>query len=243
MKTPEIKLDKLEKEETEDKVIAAYKWYKKRRKLILAAIAFVLILAVVLTIWISLSKIKKLKEENAILKNAQELTKQIDISILNEEIHDIGELATIEYFYTDAASYSDSKEIGDVTIPFTQKSYVIKWDGTIKAGVEVNEIKAVLKESSKQLVIQMPTATILSHELDENSYKVLEEKNNIFNPIKLEDRFNTDIEAKAKMEQHAIENGLLDKALDNAKVIIENLVYTDVVKDAGYTIEFEMIEE
>ena len=44
------------------------------------------------------------------------------------------------------------------------------------------------------------------------------------------------------MEKRAIENGLLDKAFDNAKEIIEKLVNNDVVQEQGYTIEFEIIE-
>jgi len=43
------------------------------------------------------------------------------------------------------------------------------------------------------------------------------------------------------MEQRAIENGILDKAYENAKEIIEKLVNNDVVQEQGYTIIFEVI--
>lgn len=45
------------------------------------------------------------------------------------------------------------------------------------------------------------------------------------------------------MEQRAIENGILEKALENAKKIIYKLIDTDVVQELEYTITFEEIEE
>ena len=44
------------------------------------------------------------------------------------------------------------------------------------------------------------------------------------------------------MEDRAIENGILDKALKNAEDIIEKLVNSDVVQEQGYTIKFEVME-
>ena len=41
------------------------------------------------------------------------------------------------------------------------------------------------------------------------------------------------------MEQRAIENGLLDKAYENAKAIIYKLIDTGVVEELGYTITFK----
>ena len=45
------------------------------------------------------------------------------------------------------------------------------------------------------------------------------------------------------MEKRAIENGLLDKALENAKAIIRKLIDNDIVKELEYDITFEVIEE
>ncbi len=44
------------------------------------------------------------------------------------------------------------------------------------------------------------------------------------------------------MEERAIENGLLDKAFENAKEIIEKLINNDIVQEQGYTIKFEVIK-
>ena len=45
---------------------------------------------------------------------------KIDLDLLHSEIVDIGELATLEYLFTDAARFSDSKQIKNWNIPFTE---------------------------------------------------------------------------------------------------------------------------
>ena len=63
------------------------------------------------------------------------------------------------------------------------------------------------------------------------------------NEIKVEDIREFDINSKAAMEQRAIENGLLDKAFENAKSIIYKLLDTDMVEELEYSITFETINE
>ena len=65
----------------------------------------------------------------------------------------------------------------------------------------------------------MPNAEILSHEIDNNSIETLDEKDGLFNPVKVEDVRQFDTVSKDAMEDRAIENGILDKALKNAEDI------------------------
>jgi hypothetical protein len=44
------------------------------------------------------------------------------------------------------------------------------------------------------------------------------------------------------MEKRDIENGILEKAFENAKGIIERLVKNDVVQEQGYVVSFEIID-
>lgn len=88
----------------------------------------------------------------------------------------------------------------------------------------------------------MPNAEILSHEIDNNSIETLDEKDGLFNPVKVEDVRQFDTVSKDAMKDRAIENGILDKALKNAEDIIEKLVNSDVVQEQGYTIKFEVME-
>lgn len=88
----------------------------------------------------------------------------------------------------------------------------------------------------------MPNAEILSHEIDNNSIETLDEKDGLFNPVKVEDVRQFDTVSKDAMEDRAIENGILDKALKNAEDIIKKLVNNDAVQEQEYTIKFEVME-
>ncbi len=193
--------------------------------------------------------IKQLEEEVDRLSEPvavyEEAAQEIDIAVINAEIRDIGELATIEYLYTDAGKFEDPAELFGKEIPFsfTTKSFIAKWDGSIKAGVDISKVTAEVNGTKKEIVVHIPKAEILSHEVDDESIETLDEKDGLFNKLKIDDIRAFDANSKDAMEKRAIENGLLDKALENAKAIIRKLIDNDIVKELEYDITFEVIEE
>ena len=193
--------------------------------------------------------IKELEEEIDRLSDPvvayEEATSEVDVSVINAEIQSIGELATMEYLYTDAGKYEDAAELFGKEIPFsfTTKSFIAKWDGSIKAGVDINKVTAEVNETTKEIIIHIPKARILSHEIDDESIETLDERDGLFNKITVEDVRTFDAISKDAMEKRAIENGLLDKAFENAKEIIRRLVETGMAEDMDYTITFEVIEK
>ena len=187
------------------------------------------------------AEVDRLSEPVAVYEEA---SKEVTLSLIESEIKDIGELATIEYLYTDAGKFEDPKKLfgTKINIPFTTKSFIAKWDGIIKAGVQIDQIIVEINDANKEIIIHMPNAEILSHEIDNTSIETLDEKDGLFNPVKVEDVREFDATSKDAMAQRAIENGILDKAFENAKEIIEKLVNNDVVQEQGYTIKFEVIK-
>lgn len=191
-------------------------------------------------------EIHELKEQVKYLSNPTAkytiATKKVSLDLINSEIKDIGELATIEYLYTNAGKFENLNQLFGINVPFTTKSFIAKWDGVIKAGVEVNKIKVEINDSNKEIIIYMPKSAILSHEIKKESIETLDEKDGLFNTIKVDDVREFDKVSKEEMEERAIENGILNKASENAKNIIEKLINTDVVKEQGYVISFKTIE-
>lgn len=220
--------------------------YKKRKMKFL--VWLLVLAAAVIFIAYSTAKIKKLEGEVDRLSDPvavyEEASKQVDISVINAEIQDIGELATVEYLYTDAAKFEDPKKLFGKELPFefTTKSFVVKWDGVIKAGVDITQVTAEADDAEKKIVVKLPKATILSNEIDDDSVEVLDEKDGLFNSIKVEDVKSFDAVSKDDMEQRAIDQGILEKASQNAKEMIEHLIQNDVTEESGYTVEFEEAE-
>ena len=180
-------------------------------------------------------EVKRLSEPIAVYEEASQ---EVNLSLIYSKISDIGELATIEYIYTDAGKFEDPKQLFGKNIPFTTKSFIAKWDGVIKAGIKIEDIIIEINDANKEISIHLPDAEILSHEINEESIETLDEKNGLFNQVTVDDVRNFDQVSKEAMETRAIENGLLEKANKNAEKIIEKLVNNDVVKEQEYKIIF-----
>lgn len=166
-------------------------------------------------------------------------TKEVSLDVIKTEINNIGELATVEYLYTDAGKFEDPKTVLGINVPFSTKSFIAKWDGCIKAGIQIDKIIIDVDDKNQEIIIYMPKAEILSHEIENDSIETLDEKDGLFNPIKIEDVREFDKISKDAMEERAIENGILTKAAENAKDIIKKLLSDDLTQ--GYTIQFKEI--
>lgn len=183
--------------------------------------------------------IDELKENPIVVS---QVNPKIELDLIYSEIHSISELATMEYLFTDAAEFSDSRQIKNWNIPFTEKSFILKWDGVIKAGVKLDLVAIDVLEEEMKLVVSVPAAEILSYQINSDSVQLLNEKDNIFNNITVDDKIKFDAATEEAMKQRAIENGLLDKAQANTEEILFRLLTANDAIGDMYTIEFTILE-
>ena len=141
-------------------------------------------------------------------------TAKIDTVILQNQLSEIRELATVTYAYTNMAQFESSND-------FTTKSFILTYDGTVKAGVDLDG--AEVSVSGTTVTITLPEAEILSHEIDEDSMEVFDEKTSIFNPFTVEDFTSFQSDQKAAMEEKALSRGLLAEARAKAVSSVEQL--------------------
>lgn len=163
-----------------------------------------------------------------------------DAAAIMEEIKEIGELATVEYRYTNVGTLDASKKLfkTSVNIPGTKKTVVMTMDGIIKVGVDVDGISISSDEASKTIKITLPKARLLSNELDENSIQIYDETDGMFNPITLEDSSTLRNEIKMKSEQNAQANGVFEQAEENAKIILRCILEAIPGLKDTYKIQF-----
>ena len=57
------------------------------------------------------------------------------------------------------------------------KSFIAKWEGSIKAGIDIS--KVIVEKDDMEIVIYIPKAEILSHEIISDSIETLDEKDGI----------------------------------------------------------------
>lgn len=140
---------------------------------------------------------------------------KLDAVVLETQLSELRELATVSYRYTNMAQFQNSSDFYGVKIPFTTKSFILTYDGEIKAGVDLGQ--AHIEVSGKTLTVRLPEAAILSHEIDEDSMEVFDEKTSIFNPFTVEDFSAFQADQKLAVEQKALDKGLLTEADQKAR--------------------------
>lgn len=152
----------------------------------------------------------------------QESEPAITADLLGQQLRDIQELSTVEYHYTNMGRFENQKDFYGWKVPFTTKSFIVAYDGVIKAGVDLSEMK--IEVSGKTITVTMPEAKVLSHEMDEESLEVYDETHNIFNPIEIEDYTQFTADQKESIEARALDNGLLTSAAQRAENTVRGLI-------------------
>lgn len=182
------------------------------------------------------TKIQNLQRQLEDLFHVEEPDPVITVSQIEEQLSSIKELATKEYIYTNASRREANKTwLWGWDMPFSDTSLLVTYDGTIKAGIDLNKVKVSVSESPRTITITVPTAEILGHDLPQETIKVLEVKNNLFNEITFDD-YNEFIGAeKPVMEQKATERGLITEATNEAKMVIEEFLQI-IPGMGGYTL-------
>ena len=157
---------------------------------------------------------------------------------MENQLQQISQLATIRYSYTNMGQFENSNEFYGIKLPFTTKSFIVAYDGTITAGVDLTQAKVTVTD--QKVTIALPAPQILSHEVDPNSLEVFDETTSIFNPITIEDYTGFQADQQGVMEEKAIQGGLLTQAKDQAEAAIGGLI-TPLLQE-GQTLEITVAD-
>ena len=184
-----------------------------RTKLLLIAAAVVLVCGAMLAAFLL-----------GLRRGGQEETPVITSDLLGERLRSAQELVTVAYYYTNMGRFENHVDFYGWKVPLTTKSFIVSYDGVIKAGVDLGGVEVEVDETGKTVTVTLPDSGILSHEIPEDSIEVFDESDNIFNPITIEDYTGFTRDEKTAMEQRAIDNGLLTSADEQARSAVESLL-------------------
>lgn len=133
------------------------------------------------------------------------------------------ELALVKHNYTGVISYKDYKKFLNINVPLTDKYFLLKYNGYIKAGVDFNRIKVDVKNDST-VHVSLPKPKIMDTVIDEKSVEVFNESENAFNPIKISDYNDALSREKNVMIRDAMEQGIYSEATNQARMAITTLL-------------------
>lgn len=156
-----------------------------------------------------------------------EMEPEITSTLIFNKLINVRELTTLKYYYTNMGQFENQNTFYGYKVPFTSKKFIVSYDGVIHAGVDLEKMDVKLK--GKSIEIKIPAAKILSHEIYEDSLKVFDERESIFNRIDIEDYNNFSKDQKKEVEDKAIKRGLLKEADQEAKKAIEETLIGDTI--------------
>lgn len=142
---------------------------------------------------------------------------------IEEQVAKILEMSSVKYNYSNVVVYKDNKKLSGIHIPFTNKSFIIKYRGYIKAGIDLNTITIDLidRESIK---IRSKKPSILDNVIEEEDVYICDEKDSVFNKLSFNDLYDVLKEEKKDMERESIESGLLNDAEKNIEEILTTIL-------------------
>lgn len=186
-----------------------------------------------------------LEKLNTRLQEAEEANERNSVPVVTSEaiknqLSALQQLVTQEYIYTNAdKSESYAKWGNGWKLPFSGKSILITYDGTIKAGIDLSKMQIDVNEETRTITVILPVSTVTDNNIPQESIQVVEVKNGLFNEVTLED-YNAFIsDQKTAMEKKAIASGLLTKANQQAEAAIRTFLSLIPGVEGQYKIVFK----
>ena len=180
-----------------------------------------------------------------VMKKLYSDTKQTSITseFVEQQISEISELATLHHHYRKNANYQDAKKlleyIPDWRINKSIKEFSLVYQGDVKLGYDLKDIKILVEPNTQSIFIYLPEPKILSHSIDFESIQILWEKQGWFNNIRFEDFKQFFISEQKKYEQ---ENSaeLKRRTREHAMRLIQLRLGTTI--ERGYKVNLEQHE-
>lgn len=147
---------------------------------------------------------------------------QYDSSAILEKIAYVKELSLVKYNYSGVISYSDYLKFMNMQVPLTEKSFLIRYQGYVKAGIDMS--RASVSVSRKNVKVILPKPTIQETVIDEKTIQVFDESMNIFNPTKIGDYQKAITGEKNKITKDALAKGILTESSEQAHKFITSLL-------------------
>ena len=140
-------------------------------------------------------------------------------------LKDVGELVTQTCYVTEIQDNRENREFFKLfDIPFTESRQIFSYDFEVDASVNFEEIEYKINDEKKQITITIPHAKIYKTTIKLDSLRVYLDEESLFSNIDM----NEEKDAQLQMEKQAVkdcqENGLLLKADENSKKLIEGII-------------------
>lgn len=148
---------------------------------------------------------------------------ETNVSGVLTEIKQISQLDTVEMYFNEILDYSESMNINGIEIPFTEKKFIFVVKAKVQSGIDLSTItEDDIQIVEKKIILTLNKAKITSKEVLE--YDAYSESDGLFNKVSNEDTLKTLNDFRVRLEKQALDSGILVKAEDNAKIVLESFL-------------------
>ena len=192
---------------------------RKQSKLGFKLVAVLLIIGIGLGGYFTYNLLNENKKEEQMINKE---TKILDT------ITEMLELNTIKYHYSNIIDIEKDKRINDIKLPFTEKSFMIRYEGIINGGVDIKDLSINIK-NNKAIEININKVKIIDHYIKDDSMYVYDTKQSIFNKVEIQEVLDDISKYKKEYEEKLIAEGFLDEVKKSVeseiKVLLNNFGY------------------
>lgn len=153
-----------------------------------------------------------------------------DSSKIMDTLSQVLDISTVKYNYSNIVEIKKDKSFNNIKIPFTEKTFIIKYSGVINGGVKLEDIE-IINNTEDEICIEIDKCQILDHYIDDENIYVYDIKNSIFNKLDTQELLDDISSIKKDYEDKVINEGFLDEVKENTKISLEN-----ILKEVGYSI-------
>lgn len=159
--------------------------------------------------------------DNTIIEENYTLT----ISNVKEVLKSASDLISTKYYYTDADTYENYKELFGKRVPFTTDKVVFIYDGIISVGIDLAEVDYKINNDNKVILIILPEIRILSNEIDAESFEFPYLSDSAFNTTQMNDYTELIGKLKTEKAEELMDNNeFVNEAMENTKDVLEQFL-------------------
>lgn len=155
----------------------------------------------------------------------------------------MGDLVTQEAYVTVVEDSKNDREFFKLfPIPFTESRKIFSYDVIVIAGTDFSNIEVKsIDDENKTINLKVPHSRVMEEEssLKIDSLHVFLDEDSWFSRIDLAQTNEAFIKMKKKAIETATKNGIIDRADENAKVLITNFIKQDKYKNYNINIEYK----
>ena len=172
-------------------------------------VTLLLVVSVAINVWLFRRKAKPRKQSVR--------------STLIQGIKDVKELTTLRQQFQSVVMFEDSKPLFGFSIPGTKRKFILKYDGVITCGNDLENIKITERFAVNNIRMIVPRSKIFDIYADMKSVQVYDQRAGLFTSIKLSDQNREIANNLEEMRQRAMQSDILHRADENTRLILRSL--------------------